>query len=106
MTLKAFGRRAIRAAALAVGMAGLSAPAMADGWHHGRGHGWEGWHGPHWYGPRLGFGFGYYPPPVYYPPRVYYPPAYYYPPYYSPPPVYYAPPAYYPNSFNVTIPIR
>jgi len=86
------------AAALSVTLVGaVAAPAKADGWHHGwhRGgeHGWD--HG--WYGPRVGLGFGVYPPAYYYPPqpRVYYPPAYYGAPYY---------PSY--GGLNVTIPIR
>jgi hypothetical protein len=99
---KSAPRRVVRglclagAAALAVGVLSAS-PALADDWHHGRGHGHghDGWRGPHavYYGhPR---------PRVYYapPPRVYYAPrprVYYAPPpppvYYAPPPVYYAPP--------------
>jgi hypothetical protein len=89
------------AAVLGVTLAGtISAPAKADGWHHGGHRGWD--HG--WYGPRVGLGFGVYPPAYYYPrPRAYYPPAYYYPP-----PNYYAPQPYYPayGGLNVTIPIR
>ncbi len=68
------------AAALAtLGMAAAK-PASAYGWH---GH-W-GWHGG-WYGPGVGIGFGYYPPPyAYAPPPVYY----------APPPAYYAQQSYY-----------
>ncbi|MDB5394377.1 MAG: hypothetical protein JWM91_1883 [Rhodospirillales bacterium] len=112
---KAFGKHLaviLAASVLGVAVAGAtSSPAKADGWHHGRHHGWNrgwdhgwnrGWdHG--WYGPRVGLGFGVYPPPAYYyppRPRVYYPPAYY-------PPAYYGAPYYAPyGGFNVTIPIR
>jgi hypothetical protein len=79
-------------AAVALGLMSAS-PALADDWHHGRGHGHDGWRGPHpvYYAhprPRVYYA----PPPVYYAPR---PRVYYAPPppvYYAPPPVYYAPP--------------
>jgi hypothetical protein len=89
---------ALGAAVLGVTLAGAT-PAQAYGWHGGWHHGWD--HG--WYGPRVGLGFGVYPPAYYYPrPRVYYPPTYYAPQPYYPPQAYY--PAY--GGLNVTIPIR
>jgi hypothetical protein len=48
------------AVALGLGLAGamsVSAPAKADGWHHGHRGGYGGWHG--YYGPRVTFGYGY-----------------------------------------------